>query len=591
MKTTIKFALIPLTVMALLILSVTPMLAQGQPITASVDRTQLTTDDTLVLTVSVNADTFNPPSPLLPALNGLAIVGSSSSSQISIINGTMSAQVVYSYRLQPFEAGEWVIEPVSVTINGQSHSTQPITIQVTPGTGAPSAAPAPSTQPVTPTSTKFAGQESFVEANVDNPNPYLGEQVTYTFRYYQAGDDMFSSFFDQPQFEPPAFKGFWTENQTDQQQYRLQYGGRLYNVTELTTVLFPSVVGPVTIEPATLTVSGGFFSRGGRMQTRPVTLDVKQLPANAPAGFNGAVGQYQIQAAVDTTQTKVNEPVTWQVTITGQGNINAIPDPIWPEIDNWRSFESEATINSHMQNGVMAGTRTYERLLVPQAAGQYVIPGLEYSYFDPAGGHYQTITTQPVSVDVAPGDGTATQSYVPAINPGQEMVEHIATDIRHLKPVPPRLNNVNGPITESPLYWLAWGIPLMGLAGNVVWQRRQQFWQNNADLARSSKAYKKAKQSLAQANRQNNNIYSTAAQILNDYLADKFNQPVVGLTQSALAQLLAQNGLKPDLIERVKICLTDAELGHYSPDAAHPDHAQNLLKEIGVLIKDLEKVL
>jgi len=597
MKVKIRYVLIPLTIITLAILSATPILAQGQPITASVDRTRLTTDDTLVLTVSVNADTPSPPNPSLPALNGFAVVGSSSSSQISIINGTMSAQVIYSYRLQPFEAGNLTIEPVSVILNGQTYNTQPITIQVTQGTGMPTSgaapsAPAPLTQqPAAPTSTQFAGQETFVEAEVDNANPYLGEQVTYTFRFYQAADDVFSSFFDQPQFEPPAFKGFWTENQPDQNQYRVQYGGRLYNVTELRTVLFPTVAGPITIEPAMLTVSGSFFSRGGRFQTQPVSLDVKQLPANAPASFSGAVGQYQIQATVDTTQSKVNEPITWQVTLSGQGNLNTVADPNWPDIDNWRSFESQATINTQMQNGTMVGTRTYERLLVPQAEGEYTVPGLEYTYFDPTTGQYQTISTQAVPISIAPGNGTITQSYVPVANPEQENVEQVATDIRHLKPAPDRLNAVDGPITESPLYWLAWGIPLMGLVGNFVWQRRQQFWQNNTDLARSSKAHKKAKQALAQVSRQSDGVYSAAAQILNTYLADKLNQPVVGLTQPALAQLLAQNGLNPDLIERVKVCLMDAELGHYSPDAGHPDHAKNLLKEIDALIKDLEKAL
>ena len=206
MATRVKKVLIPISIIALFILYITPGFAQGQsPISATVDRTSLTTDDTLTLTVTINANIANPPQPSLPGLAGFNIIGSSTSSQISIVNGAMSSRLNYNYSLQPYEAGTLVIEPVGVTIDGQAYTTAPINVQVTQGTGAPSPAPAPSNRQAPTTSTELAGQKLFVEAEVDNPNPYLGEQVTYTFRFYQAADG-FDSFFDQPQFAPPAFK-------------------------------------------------------------------------------------------------------------------------------------------------------------------------------------------------------------------------------------------------------------------------------------------------------------------------------------------------------------------------------------------------
>ena len=193
-------------------------------------------------------------------------------------------------------------------------------------------------------------------------------------------------------------------------------------------------------------------------------------------------------------------------------------------------------------------------------------------------------------VSVAPGANIVSQQPQPVLpSVAKEDIEQLATDIRHVKSVPASLKATNGPITDSALYWLAWTIPLFGLVGNFVWQRRQQFWQNNADLARSSQARKKAMKALAQANRQKQDVYSQAGQILTTYLSDKLDQPVLGLTRLSLAELLEEKGLAPELIERINICLADAELGHYSPDASNPDHAKNLLKEIDILIKDLEK--
>ena len=586
MKTKMKHLSIPAMVIILLMLVVAPGYAQGNGvISASVDRATLSTDETLTLSVALNAaDSTNLSRPSLPSLEGFNVVGSGSSSQISIVNGNISMQWVYSYHLQPYATGDLVIEPISVTLNGQTYSTEPINVHVTQGTGAPSLAP--TANPTAPSSTEFRGQKYFVEAEVDNPNPYLGQQVTYIFRFYED----FSTF-GQPQYEAPAFTGFWTEDQTAQSQYQVQAAGNFYNVTELRTVLFPSLVGPVTIEPARLIIPGGFFSSGGELATQPVTVDVKQLPTDAPPSFNGAVGQFTLSGTVDTTEAKVNEPITWQVTLSGQGNLNASPDPVWPEMPEWRGFESQATTNTQVQNGQVVGTRVYERLLVPEAEGDYVIPALEYTYFDPVAGAYQTLTTQPIPVSIAPGNPQESQNYVPVPAGNKETVEQVVADIRHLKPVTSKLSVGERPVTGSPLYWLAWAVPLLGIVGNFVWQRRQHYWQNNAGLARSSGARKKAKKALARARREASDPYSAAGQVLTAYLSDKLDQPVAGLTHQALDALLEARGLGPELVERVNACLTDAELGRFSQEANDPAHAEKLLKEIDDLIGGLEKQL
>jgi hypothetical protein len=586
----VKHLFIPISLIVLLLLSVTTGYAQGQVITANVDRSTLSTGDTLTLTVSVNTGGINTADPSLPALPGFNLIGSSTSSQITIINGAMSMAVHHTYSLQPYETGNLVIEPISVTVDGQTFSTDPITVQVSQGTGnpgRPSSSTVPSANPTAPTSTGFQGQELFVEAEVNDSTPYIGEQVIYTIRFYQARDIF--NVFDQPQYVAPPFTGFWTEN-TEQSQYQVQAGGHLYDVTELRTILFPSVMGPVTIEPARLVIPGGFFSRGGELRTEPVHLEVKPMPARAPASFNGAVGQFSLEATTDTTQSKVNEPITWQITLSGWGNLNALADPIWPEMPEWRTFESNATTNAQFQDGHVTGSRVYEHLLVPQAEGEYIIPAVEFTYFDPVAEMYQTISSQPIPVSIAPGDPGTTPQAVPGGSAGidKETIEQLATDIRHLKPVPSELRAGNPPITEAPLYWLAWAVPLASLAGNFVWQRRQQYWQHNAGLARSSKAWKKAKKALAEA-RQAKDIYSAAGLVLTNYLADKLNQPVAGLTHQALADLLTEKGFTSVLIERINGYLAEAELGRFSPEADSPAHAQNLLKEIDAVIRDVEK--
>ncbi len=612
MSKKMKRIFIPITAIILLFLAASPGFAQN-PITATVDRTALSTDEIVTLAVVVSVDG----QPVMPSLAGFNVLGTGTSSQISIVNGSMNSTIVYNYHLQPTQTGPLTIDPISLTVNGQTYTTQPITVQVTQGTGQPQRTPAsgraamPNIQSLFGSQTgrggfgsslldevfgnRGGGGSGFVEAGVSNPAPYLGEPIVYTFRFYQDSGNVFGMM-DQPQYTPPSFTGFWAEGQDGQNRYRAQGNdGKIYDVTELTSVLVPSKMGEITIAPARLTTSG-FFDAGGQMASEPIVVNVQPLPAGAPANFSGGVGQFAIEAGVDTTRSKVNEPITWKVTLSGRGNINTVSDPIWPDMQNWRSFESEATVNTQVQEGQIVGNRVYERLLVPQAEGEFVIPALKFSTFDPVAGQYQTISTQPIPVSVAPGaPGTPTSTTpTPAPIPeadGKEIVEQMATDIRYLKPVPSKLSQVDGPITASPLYWLAWGIPLVGLMGNFGWQRRRNFWQNNAGLARSSQARKKARRALAQAQKQNGDIFKNAGQILTTYLADKLDQPVLGLTHPALIELLTERSLKPELIERVHICLSDAELGRFSPDAGTPDHARNLLKEIDILIGDLETQL
>ena len=592
MESKIKY-LMPIILTVLFLSLVGTGFAQGQEtITAAVDRTALSTGEMLTLTVTLlNADVLNIPKPALPSLQGFNVAGSSTSSQISIINASVSSQVVYVYHLQPYQTGNLVIDPIHVTLNGQIFSTEPITIQVTPGTGSaqasspvqPGVIPAAAGEPAPP-ATDLTGLDLFVEAAVDNPTPYVGQQVVHTFRFYQA-----VNLRGQPQYEAPSFKGFWHEHQPDQNEYRVQAAGRTYQVTEVRTILFPSAAGPASIDPATLTTPGSFFRSGRNLHTSPVALDVQPLPPNAPEGFSGAVGQFTLTSAVDTTQGKVNEPLTWQVALSGWGNISGAPDPTWPEMPGWRDFESQATVQTEVRDGQAAGSRAYERLLVPSAAGEFTVPLMEYAYFDPLAGTYQNISTEPIPVAIAPGAAEA-PPVVP-LTSTKEAVEQIATDIRHLKPVPPQLRASDRPVTEQSIYWVAWGFPLVGAVGYFVWQRRQRYWENNLGLVRSSQARRKAKKALSHARKQEQDSYSAAGQILITYLSDKLDRPVAGLTHQVLADLLTQEGVNTDLAERVEVCLVSSELGRFAPGADSPDHARSLLKEVGILISALEKAL
>ena len=339
--------------------------------------------------------------PALPPLDGFRIMGTSSSTQMTSINGSSSVSTSYQYRLQPVRTGDLVIPALAVTIDGQQETTQPIAVTVTQGTGQPPASSSQPSAPLTPgglpnlfnfngdpmdllnqldqwlqtqpsgllggaTSIPLmsgadapvidppaglTGQDYYLEAVVDNATPYQGEQVLYSLRLYRAVSPL-----GQITYNAPAFSGFWSKELPDQVQYRTQAGGRPYSVTELKTALFPTVAGEVTIEPGRMQIPGDFFSASGsEIASQPVTFNVKSLPANAPASFTGAVGNFDIAAEVDSTDGKVGEPVTQRVTVVGQGNVETVDDPVWPDAAGWRVFDSQAQTETDVRDGAGRG--------------------------------------------------------------------------------------------------------------------------------------------------------------------------------------------------------------------------------------------
>jgi len=577
------------TILTLLLLSVMALPALGQsPVTAEVDRNFLSTDDALVLMVTIDTGTGDAARPTLPTMNDFQILGSSSGTQITVVNGDMTVQETYSYSLRPLREGALVIDPVTVQINGQTYTTDPITVEVTQGTGQPQQGgssggafptlpgfpnlnqmlpnmPGSQTQQLDPSEmpTELEGQDYFIEAEVDHDNPYQGEELVYTFRFYQAG-----SLFDQPDYTAPSFTGFWSKELSDQQMnYSTEAAGRPYRVTELQTILVPTVTGEVTIDPAQLSIPGDFFSSGVDLQTQPITVSVQPLPQNAPDSFRGAVGQFEISAATDLTQAEVNDTVTMDVTITGTGNLETMPDPVWTEGPEWRSFDSKATVNAQFVDGKLQGSRTYERVLLPTENGDLVLPAIEFSYFNPVTGQYETKSTEPITVQVT-GDVGAGASLAP-LDPGTAVPQNAATAavnpvLRPIKSSAELSSSAASALTGQTGYWLLWVVPLLLLVGHFSWKSYQQRRLDTADLRRSKSAAGKAKKALKEA--QNAGLGQEAAgPILTAYMEEKMNRPVVGLSHTQLVNLLSANGVDDDLSRRVQNCLMLSEMGRYAP--------------------------
>ena len=556
--------------------------AQQTPISAEVDRTTVSVDEVFTLTVTVTGSS-GLPTPDVSDFSGVEVnvLSRSTASQLSIRRNQTTAKIVIHYRLQPTESGILTIGPITVTIDGQGHSTQPITVEVTGGI-APSRPSYPPNQQSQSTPSLNPLETFFVEVEVDNPTPYLGQQVVYVFRYYRA-----TAFAGQLTYQAPGFTGFWHEEMTERRQYDDWLADRRYRVFEMRTLLFPTVTGPATIAPTEFSLPRRFRSRR-QLTSDTVDLDVRPLPSGAPRRFTGAVGWFDISSSVDVTAGTVNEPVTLTVIVSGVGNIETLPDPDLPDIPLWRAFDSATSVNTQVTDGKLMGSRAYERIFVPSAEGEYVIPSVSYNFFDADAEEYRTVSTDPITVTIGPGKTEA--PIVPLPGGARDQVERLATDIRHIKPAPQKLESARRPLTEQSAYWLAWTVPLLVLIAGAGWKLRLRLRSGPAP-SRSHSARSNALEQLARAREEQADPYSASSSALIAFIGDRLEYRVSGLTRDALAALLAERGIEASLTERVEACLVSSEGARFAPDGAASMTGEALLDETERLISDLDMEL
>lgn len=523
--------------------------AQDEPLVVTVDRTEVTTDDVITLKISVSGGSVG--SPELPEMPAFALVGRSQSSQMSIVNGVVSAGATYTYRLQPVQTGTVVIEGITAVIDNQSYTADPITITITAGVR-PTLPPG-----VDPGVAELTSLGMFMEASVDNPAPYVGEQLLYNMRIFHPSNTVL-----YVPYKLPNFGGFWSQD-TSETTYVEQRQGRDLRVIDVATALFPQAAGEVVIGAAALELPGAEAVDG--LHTEPVVVQVKPLPEPRPAGFRGSVGEFELQTAVDKSTVAVGEAIKLQVLLRGAGNIPALAAPDLPTIPGWRAFDLTQQTQSEMRNGRLVGARLYEQIWVPEVGGDVVIPPVEYVYFDPERESYETLRSEPIAVTVM-GEGVAAAPVATAVPvataadaaAGAEPVVDQSA-VRGLKGV--ALGGETAVVFSMRQgYWLLWLLPPL-LAGSWVgWER----WQaTKAAVPRRKRAFANAQRRLKEGAQLPPEELSQ--RVLLGYLSDKLEQPIAGLPQQTQLALLQAQGLADERVAQVGNLLRRLETERFSP--------------------------
>ncbi len=551
----------------------------------------------------------------IPPLTDFQLLGgpmTGSSFSMQTINGkiTRSTQYTYTYYLRTRKEGTFTIAPAKARYKGKTYESNSVSVEVIGAGGSQQQsqqAPGQDRQQAPARQDMQTGEDIFVRLHVDKHSAYLGEQIIAWVKIYTK---IQLSGLNQG-YKGPEFTGFYKQPVEIPQLTNLEAenvnGEIYYTGTIQKFVLYPQKTGEITIDPFELGVTirqqvrsrsrsifDDFF--GPSVQDIPRTLTsktvkirVKPLPAR-PQSFTGAVGQFSMQSSVDKNVLRTNEALTFNVTVTGKGNIKLIDEPNITFPPNIEQFEPKTVVH---QANELSGTKTFEYVLIPRYAGEYKIPPFEFTYFDPAKGGFTTLVSEEYTIDVEKGDEDTTAVMVTGLS--KEDFRLLGRDILFIKNKPFKLYRQDKVIFGQPFFFLVYGISFL-LFLLVIFLRRETIRRNaNISQVKNRKANRMAGKRLRKAQsylKQNHQdaFYEEVMKALWGYLGDKLTIPVAELSRDKSRDVLKQKGIEEELTDSIYGLLDNCEYARFAPSAGTSD-MQKLYKDAVALISRLEQKL
>jgi hypothetical protein len=591
----------------LLLVSSQPCFSQDVSFSALVDRTEVGLDDEITLTISVSGQVKSIPQPELPSLEGFTVHSAGRSQNFTYSGGKIASSVTFNYILVPRKAGKFTIGPAEMVLDGKTYKTDPIDVTVSAGEE-PESAPTPS-EKKSAQKKAMEGKDLFIETVVDKKKAYVNEQVTLTFRFYQG-----VRLFNNPEYVPPSLTGFWTEDLPPRKQYYKVVNGRRYFVQELKTALFPTAAGKHTIGKAELkcTVEDldrflkrdpfrmfdrdmmSLFRQGKPqvLRSKPIQIEVLPLPEmGKPEDFVGTVGSFKLKVDLDKKEVEVGEPVTLKVKISGAGNVKSVGKPKVPVLKDFRIYDSGSSENISKKNYRVQGVKSYEMVLIPKKTGNYNVPPLEFSFFDPKGKAYKTLRSSPLLITALPG---AQVSPTEMAQLSKQEIGYAVKDIRYIKLSASQLRNQGGYLYKSPLFLFFQLIPLLVLVVAWRYQRHQDKLNSDVGYARMRRAGRLARKRLKHAGKlisadKSKEFYSEVAKAMIGYVGDKLNLPAYGLTKEGIDLELSCGGVEKEKIDDFLKLLDSCDYARFAPGSSETEEMKRFLSMAERAIVNLEK--
>lgn len=532
-----------------------------------------------------------------------------SMSSTNIVNGkrTSAHQETMTYVLQPKRTGTFTLAAATATVDNASVSSSTLKIEVVAGEPQqPQTRQEPDRENNAAVTGTVSSQDIFLRLALSKTSVVKGEPITATLKIYTRTD---ITGFEDIKF--PTFNGFWsketvTVNNLDFK--RENVNGTIYNAALLRQyTLIPQQSGTLTIDPAEmvcqlrvrassgspLSIFDDFFDQyqtiRKRISTPAIQVKVRDLPAGAPASFSGGVGDFKISAKMSKDGIKSNEAGSLVVTLSGNGNLSMLEAPAVSFPPDFEVYDLKSTDKTSASG--TSGSKVFEYPFIPRSHGDFVIPSIEYTYYDNVHGKYVTTATGDIPVTIEKGEEvTGGGVVVPGTN--RQGVRSLAEDIRYIALGDGHLKK-NGVFFAGSLlfYVLMVTITLILLLVDYLLRRRRA---RLADVAgsRNRRANRVARARLRQAEDYlHKNLggayYEELHKALMGYVSDKLLIPAADLSKDTISEKLRERNVRDESVSALIRLIDQCEFARYAP-ASEQAQMENEYNEAVRVISDIE---
>lgn len=522
---------------------------------------------------------------------------------INSVNGHVSRYIALSYILKPAKTGKFTIGPARARIAGKLYKSNPVTIVISRQT-ATAATPFAYRDPSHPEQSQgfkdyilHKGEQVDDKVNrnmqlrleVDKKTCYVGEPVVAAYKLYTRLKS------ESKLIRNPSFNGFSVidlQQEEDGLGYTSeQLNGRQYNVyTIRRSQLYPLQPGTIELEPAELENNlqfikeeyirnqpydiGGLFddfamafppdaivNQTVSLNSNPVSILVKPLPEQGKtADFKGAVGNFSLESSLQKDKLSTDEAGMFYVTISGSGNMQLLtaPELAWPA-----GIEvTDPSVSDQFDNTAVpvSGRKTFSFSFSVDNAGEYTIPPVQFSYFDPRAGQYKILVTKPHSFSVSKGTGNGSLSGKPVTSTGIGFINQI---FHHR-------------------WWIIVFVAGIIITGLIFWlmnEKRKSALHQPAELKNKNEDAYNELLSISEENRQNPfvqtekclsgddcvDFYAKLNTELKSYLSHKFSIAANDVNSSTVAVMMDKKGISNGTILQLQSLMQEIEWQLYTP--------------------------
>lgn len=323
-------------------------------IRAYVDKERAEYGDSIIFTIQ--SDMPNTTFPALQNIAGYRVLGQFSRQSYTNINGQGKNIIEKSYEFMPTKSMS--IPSFDVDVEGTVHKTKPIKIEL-----------------YTPKADK--DEDLSFHLSASKQKLYVGENFKLTMQLKIKE----SLPLQDIRVQQPSFEGFWIKPLDNERTYRS--GG--YVIKEVSFIASAQKDGNLTMSPALAKVAleakgrdffGMFLTRAQWKTLLSNALEFEVAPL--PSGVT-LVGDFSIEAKVDKTHIKANEPVVLTLSIQGSGNVDDLPE-FTLNIPNATIYEEkpQKKIQSDKENLTIAYSKNFSII----ANQDFTIEPFVLRYFD-----------------------------------------------------------------------------------------------------------------------------------------------------------------------------------------------------------------